>query len=320
MLKERIKIFMGNVFQRQVGVFLIFLIISASLWVVSALNNVVQRQIDYNLRITNVPDSVIFITPPPETVTVSVVGRGSHMLRHLIGTRPTININFRKFQNGDRLIVSHSAMTEILQSRLGDERKIQEIYPDTIGIFFTTRPPVELPVRVAVKISTTPSVHLYGSIVSDIDSVKVYGTGNALQKIHYISTADTHFSKVESDGAFKVPLIVPQGCRAIPDSVTVRFKVEPYVIKDKNLKIQPVGVPAGMNMTFHPSEVTATFRVPKSKGDELPSVNVYADYQTITKTDSGYVRIYIEPALSYVFLEKDSVRFYLNSYNGTGTH
>lgn len=311
---------MGNVFQRQVGVFLIFLAISASLWFVSALNNVVQRQIVYNLRISNVPDSVTFITKPPETITVSVLGRGSHMLRHLFGSHPTININFRKFQNGDRLVVSHGAMNEILQSRLGDERKIQEIYPDTLGIYFTTKPPVTVPLRIAAKLTTTPSVHIYGPIIADTDSVKVYGTAQALQKLHHISTSDAHISGISADGQCKVPLIVPAGCRAIPDSVTLRYKVEPYVIINKTIKIQAVGVPSGVHMSFNPDEVTTTFRIPKSRSDELPQVNVYVDYKSGLRSDSGYVRIYLEPALSYVFLENDSVMYYLNRYNDNYSH
>ena len=305
---------MGNVFRREVGVFLIFLAISAILWFVTSLNEVVQRQIVYNVEITNVPDSVTFIKSPPQTVTVSVVGRGSHMLRHWFGSRPKLNINFKKYKDGNRLILTHSSMLELVQSRIGDERQIQDIFPDTIGIYYTTNPPVKVPVKVDVTASTRLNVHLYGAIIADPDSVSIYTLGSLAQKIHSINTADIHFAEIGSNSVFRVPLVVPPGCKAVPDSVNVVIKVEPYVSVEKSIAVQAVGVPSGVEMILIPNEVKTIFRVPQSEADKLPDIRLVADYNSLSADDSTHISIYPDPYLPNVFPSVHTVEYYLNHY------
>lgn len=300
----------GNVFNHQVGVFLIFLAISTALWFVTSLNDEVQRQIDCHIRVVNVPDSVTFISEPPETVIAGVRGRGTHFIRQLLGSNPTVEIDFRHFSKNGRFAVSKSSLLDLIQTGLGDDRQIQDLYPDTIGVFYTSLPPETLPVKVDVGVSTSPNVSLDGPVVSLTDSVKVYGISSSLGKLRFVTTANVHFYDISANCVRRVPVSVPLGCRAVPDSVDVRIRVEPYVTETRMLDVEAVNLPEGCQVIFSPEKVRTSFRVPQSKRKNLPEVRVLADCAAIlTDTLSNSVPISADPWYSYIFLDADSVNF-----------
>ena len=132
-----IKRISGNVFNRQLGVFLIFVVISAVLWLVTTLNEVTQRQVEYKIQITNIPDSVVFVNSPPSDITVNIRGRGSHFIRDLLGFQPALNIDFSAFVKDSRIFVSKKDLTTLIKSDIGDGQQIQDINPDSISVLFT---------------------------------------------------------------------------------------------------------------------------------------------------------------------------------------
>lgn len=301
-----------KVFNRQVGIFLIFLAISTLLWFVTSLNEEVQRQVTCRLRLTNVPDSVVLISDPPEEVTATVRGRGTHFFRHLFGSEQTIDIDFRSYVKGNRFVIGKNAFVNLVQQKLGDDRLLQEVYPDTIGLYFTTYPPVKLPVKVEINVSPSRNMHLMGAPKSQTDSVLVYGIEGALRRIKAIKTADKTFADVSSSRVIRVPLVSPVGCRVVPDSVDIKINIEPYVTEVRNIPVTAINVPEGMEMVFKPSKVKASYRIPKSQRSNLPEVKVIADYTSVADNpDASTIAINIDPWRSYVFIDDDSVNFYL---------
>ena len=308
-----IKYLSGNTFRRQAGVFLIFICISAVLWVVTSLNEEVQRHVDCKVNITHVPDSVTFIKMPPVQVEARVRGRGTHMLRSLFGSQPVVNIDFDKFGRDDRLVVTSRDLVQLVQSTIGDERLIQNLTPDSIVLPYTTLPPVRVPVKIEVTATTRPNVCLYGHIKANIDSVDVYSTGNLATRVTSISTSNLHLENIGETTVVPVKLIVPRGCRVIPDTVRVTINVEPVVTVTRPMTVTPVNVPHGMKVILSPDKVNVSFRMPRSQRDKLPEVDVIADFESFNP-DSNQDKVAVSTAvwLPNVFIETDSVHFYLN--------
>ncbi len=308
-----IKRISGSAFSHQLGIFLIFLAISTLLWMATALNDEVQRQLECDVEVTNVPDSVTFISEPPSTITLNVRGRGTQFMRYLLGARPSISLDFRYYSKDNRFSVSKSNLLELIRNALGDEQSIQAIVPDSIGVYYTSLKPIRLPVKVAVTATTTPAVCLYGAITSQTDSVAVYAIGPVAEKLRYISTEDIRFTDISESTTRRVKMIAPTGCRVIPDSVTVNINVEPIVTEVREVDIVAINVPSSVEQfLLNPSKVHASFRVPRSQRDRLPEVKVVADYNTLSKdyTDKK-IGIRTTQLLPNVFLELDSVEYYV---------
>lgn len=312
-IDSAVKYVTGNTFRHQAGVFLIFVGISAVLWIVTTLNEEVQRHIDCTVRITNVPDSVTFISNPPGVVEVRVRGRGTHMLRNLFGSKPVLDIDFRKYGHDDRFSLSNRDLVQIVQNSIGDERLVQDLSPDSISVPYTTSPPLRLPVKVAVTATTRPNVTLFGHIRANIDSVNVYALGHVASKITYISTAEMHLNDLAASTTFPVRLMVPPGCRVVPETVDVTVNVEPMVTETRMLPIEPVNVPGHVRVLLAPEQVSVSYRMPRSQRNQLPDVRVIADFEGVD-LESGVDKIAIntDEWLPNVFVETDSVNFYFN--------
>lgn len=318
-ITDSIKRISGNAFSHQLGIFLIFLAISTLLWMATSLNEEVQRQLECEVEVTHVPDSVTFISEPPASIMINVRGRGTQFMRYLLGAKPSVTLDFRYYSKDNRFSVNKSTLLELIQNTLGDDPSIQAIAPDSIGVYYTSLKPIRLPVKVAVTATTTPAVCLYGAITSQTDSVSVYAIGRVAEKLRYISTEDIRFTNIAASTTRKVKMVAPTGCRVIPDSVTVHINVEPIVTEVRDIDIVPVNVPAGIEQfLLTPAKVRTSFRVPRSQRDRLPEVKVIADFNTLSKgyTDKK-IGIRTTQLLPNVFLELDSVDYYVKEARST---
>lgn len=299
-----------RLFSRQAAIFLIFLAISTVLWFVTSLNEEVQRQVTCRLQITGVPDSVVFINIPPEEVTATVRGRGTHVFRGFLSTDRTISIDFRKYVKGNRLVIGKTAFLGIVQQSLGDDRLVQEIYPDTLGLYFTGAPPVYMPVKLEVTAAATPNMHISSVSVVGSDTVKVYSADSELGGIKNIFTVQRAYNGISSSRVVRVPLVAPRGCRVVPDSIDVRIDVEPFVTVTRQLPVQAVNVPNDISLVLRPSKVTVSYRVPASMRNNLPQVSVLADYGSVAEHKAvNRMALSLDPWRSFVFLDRDSVEF-----------
>lgn len=301
-----------RVFNHQVGVFLIFVAISTILWFVTSLNEEIQRQVTCRVVVTNVPDTVTFISTPPTSVAATVRCKGTHLLRQFLGEEPTIRIDFRSYSHNNRLSLSKSNMFELVQSDLGDGRQVMAMYPDSIGLYYTSYPPFKVPIKVMVTATASPNMHIFGPVASTTDSVLIYSVNPNEHRRKAVPTVDVHFPDVSHNTTLRVPLVVPPGCRAVPDSVNVKINVEPYVTETRWLDVEAINAPDDVEITFTPAKVKTSYRVPQSRRLSLPAVRVVADYNSM-QGDNNKVEVSTDPWVSYIFLETDSVSYFFNN-------
>lgn len=297
--------------------FLVFIAISAVLWVVQSLNEEVQRDIRCTVRITNVPDSVTRVTPIPEAVNVSVRARGTQLLKYWWKQTPTISIDYRIYKTGNKIQFGESAMRAFFHSMVGQGSQVLSVTPDTLTIAFTSEAGVMLPVRSAVKVVPAPQYSLVGRVRLLTDSVEVFSLNGESSRMTYVPTQQISLIDIDKSQEVKVPLDLPPNSRAIPDSVKVSFQVEPLISKVRKVVITPVNVPAGMNLITVPSQVEVYYMVPMSlykKSDSDPRFRVEADYRDIRNADAEKIPIeLVGVPLDYtnVYMSADSVDYIL---------
>ncbi len=107
---ERLGVIVRSARGRNALMFLLFLMISAFLWLVLSLNEEEQYDVRMPVRITHVPDSITLISPGPEALNVSLRARGTQLLKMTLGSVPAVNIDFRAYRSGGFL---HLSTTEL---------------------------------------------------------------------------------------------------------------------------------------------------------------------------------------------------------------
>lgn len=248
-----------------------------------SLNDEVQRDYDLNLTITDLPDDVTLLTKNASTpvIKVSVKDKGVNLLSRQFSKNTDIKINYRDFANTDnnRLSLSETELSSAIRQFFGNTAVIVSQSPDSISVPYTTFPPVKVRVMVKSNVTPKPQYTLSGRLTPSVDSVLVY-SAHDMTDIGEILTETITLNGLVDTTQVKVKLIVPAGCRAVPDELTVTVPVEPLVSKRFDIPVEPINVPAGMTLVTFPSTVTFSCLVPMSMFNATGfPVKAYADWE-----------------------------------------
>lgn len=300
----------GVRFSRNVWTFLIFLFISFLLWLTMTLNEVIKRDVVCQLRYTNVPDSVTFITEPPRDVILNLKARGTQLLKYQFGEKPIIEIDFRYYSHANKISLSNSELRLAAQNAIGAELTIEALSPDTLGSVFTTSEPAHLPVAVNAVIVTAPNSRQFGPVTPLTDTVQVYSVKPLNDRVTYIETEPLKYYNVDKSFVSRVRLIPPSGCRVIPDSIDISVKVETVFARSKNVNIEIINVPGGYSLDLFTTVVKVDYIVPAREVNTQTDIRVVADFNSLPADFSTEtIPITLITSLKNAHLEVDEVGY-----------
>lgn len=262
--------------------FAVFVAIAALFWLILTLNDSVQDGCIVNVKITNKPDSVTFISEVPQTIHVEVKDKGSALMRTMWMKTPTVNLNFRELADNGQLICSRSDMMSALKETFGINATIISSSVDSLRLIYTDNPGKSIPVLVAVNASARAGYTVYGQPVSDPPRVTAYGPREIIDTLHRVFTKSYMESDLSESKQFMSELKSIPGVRLIPSKVQVNVKVEPLVAKEEIVAVVSENVPADENLLLFPSNVRVSYFVPMSEfSDEKKAVRVVVDYNEL---------------------------------------
>lgn len=285
-LKQRFSRFMAAVRSRRGRdslMFLLFVAISAILWLVLSLNEEEQFDVRLPMKITHVPDSVTLIHPGPEALNVSLRARGTQVLKMWAGAMPTVGIDFRAYRSNGLLHLNSTELKALARNAVGGSQ-VSVVYPDSLAIPYTTHPGFYMPVNIDYKVTTGPQSALHGRPRLSADSVKVFMSPGVALPDNYnaVVTEPIRLTGLSENDTRRVRLVGPAGSRVIPDSVDVSFEVEPLIFKSRKVVIEPINVPEGTKLITFPAQIDVLYMVPMSAyvGSD-PHFRIVADYRRI---------------------------------------
>ena len=271
---------------RDVMMFLLFVVISAALWVVLSLNEEEQFDLRMPVRITHVPDSVTLISSGPENLSTSITATGTTLMRMTLGKVPTVDRDFRAFRSGDYLHLSSADLKGLVRSAIRGSQVIV-VYPDSLTIPFTTSEGFRLPVIVDARVAAGPQSALVGHPRISTDSVNVYLAPDQMaDNFEAVTTEPIRMLGIDKTTTRRVKLIGPAHSRVIPDSIDITFEVEPLIFKSRKVVIEPVNVPKDMKLITFPAQTDVFYMLPTSQYKAGGThFRVVADFQTIKPGD-----------------------------------
>lgn len=291
--------------------FLIFVGIAAVFWYVLALNDETQSSYDLTLDITDVPDSVTFISTPPARVHVTVRDRGLNLMRYQLSGLPHLAINFREYAEEGRFRVTHSSLLSSLRRVFGSNATISSVTPDSLNVVYTTYPGKLVPIVLDYDVSAVSGM-VMGAPQIDVKEVEVFGTSK-MDTVKRVYTEKVVLGSLDKTTTVEVPLRQPAGTRVIPSSVNVTFVVQQLVKKESEVLVEPDNIPLGHDILFFPSRVRVSYYVPMNRyGETAVPVKVEASFNEAfnATTDKVAIRVVSQaPYVSNVELLQDSVEY-----------
>lgn len=274
---------------------MVFVGISAMFWLILTLNDSVQDNCVVNVRISNKPDSVTFISEVPKTIHVEVKDKGSSLMRTMWMKNPTVNLNFRELADNGQLICSRSDMMAALKETFGTNATIISSSIDSLRLIYTDRPGKSIPVVVSVKTGAKAGYIVYGKPVADPSRVTAYGPREIIDTLTKVLTKAYVESDLSESQGFSAELKGIPGVRLIPSSVYVKVNVEPLVAKEDIVTVVAENVPHDENLLLFPSTVRVSYYVPMSEfSDDRKAVRVVVDYNDVANHMGARIPLRIE--------------------------
>lgn len=264
-------------------IFLVFVAIAALFWFILALNDSVQDDFEVKVNIYNVPDSVTFITIPPQKIHVMVRDQGTNLWRNGVFGNAQVNIDFKDFSSDGQFKMRHSELTAALKNVFGPSASLLSSSVDSLSLTYTTLPGKRVPVVVSANLSTA-----VGKIISERptvtpSSVVVYSIRSVIDTISKVYTE--HFSRQNLEETIDVPVKL-QGLpnvRMEPSAVNVKVEVEPLVKKRATVNLQVQNLPEGMDLLLFPSVANVEYYLPMSRFNATSDdrIEVSVDFEDI---------------------------------------
>lgn len=267
---------------RSILTFAVFVGIAAMFWIILTLNDSVQDGCVVNVKISNKPDSITFISEVPKTIHVEVRDKGSSLMRTMWLKTPTVNLNFRELAEQGQLICSRSDMMSALKETFGSTATIISSSLDSLRLIYTDRPGKTIPVVAEVKATAKAGYIVYGQPVSDPPRVTAYGPREIIDSITRVMTKSYVEHDLSETRSFAAELKNILGVRLIPSKVNVKVNVEPLVAKEVMVTIVAENVPQDEDLLLFPSNVRVSYFVPLSEfSDDKKAVRVVVDYNDL---------------------------------------
>ncbi|MGM9675769.1 MAG: CdaR family protein [Bacteroidaceae bacterium] len=296
---KQTRVFLGGVRFRNILVFLFFLVVSASFWLMQTLNESLRVDVDVPLQLRNVPAAVVITTELPSEITVSLRDRGTSLVRFLRhkGLSPVV-LDFAKYDRGaesGHVQFQQAEIVRLLQLQLESTTRVEGIAPDTLELYYTRNKSRRLPVEVNGKIAAAPQNYLLGQSCQP-DSVEVFAPSQVLDTMQCVYTEKLDLSHLTETVHQNVRLQGQKGMKFDTTQVALTVVVDYYIERSVEVPIIGLNFPPDRQLRVFPSRATITFRVGavKSNRDWENSFVLAATYEELLSNEDARYKLHLK--------------------------
>ena len=277
-----------------------FLVISASFWFVSTLNDTYEMEIRVPLQIADVPQNVVITEPLPDSITFVLKDKGFMLLQHRLGDidRP-LRMPFRLYvgKNG-RGNVTPADVQKQFATRLTSSTRIMSVKSKHWDFCFNYGANKRVPVILDATLSTTPNFYI-SSITVSPDSVSIYASTKALDSIRTAKTEPLRIDNISQSFSQEAELLHVYGSKASPAKVRVNVVCEQLTEVQLLVPVTVVNAPEGVVVKTFPSrvEVRVAVGVKRSENIRAEQFSIVADYNELSPDNNAKlpIRVHNQP-------------------------
>ncbi len=293
---SRVRDFLFNMLNKEFLIFLFFLALSGSFWLLLKLNDIVEKELYIPIRLVNVPKNVVITNETDDTLRVTVKDKGFSLVPYFYGNRILpLNINFATYtKTTEKGSVSSTELQRMIYSMLYTSTRITSMKPDKWDYYYN----YGLNKRVPVKLSghVVPGASYYLSRTSFWpDSVTVYASPRLLDSIRYVPSETLNITNFTDTIVRKIRLKKIPKAKIMPSEVMMTLYPDILTEESFEVPVSAVNIPAGKILRTFPSRVKVRFIVGASmfrkiRPEEFKAV---VDYLELPKNTSEKCKPYI---------------------------
>ena len=286
-ITEMIRDFLFSTINKEFLIFLFFLVLSTTYWIMSVLNDTMEREIVVPVQLTEIPDNAIVLSDETIPLKVTVRDKGYTVAAYLFGDEPsTVKLPFATYARSEqKCMVSNAELTKLVSSQLYSSTKILSIKPEKLEFPYNQGQHKRLPVMLKGTVKPADSYHL-ARMTFDPDSVTVYSSPSILDSLRVAYTELVNIHNFNDTIQRKVKLTAIRASKIVPEEITLTLYPDILIEGSAMVTVTPINVPEGYTMRTFPSQIQVDYVVGASRYNsvDVSRFTIYADYAA---TDNG---------------------------------
>lgn len=296
-ISKRIKDFLLAKKSREFLIFLFFMFVSFSFWLLQVLNDDYETEYTVSLRMKDVPDNVVLTSELPSNMKITLKDRGTVLVNYSWGQGLLpLTLDFTEYSDkGNQVRIPSMSLAKKISAQLSQSTKLVAIKPDTLEFIYTKGAAKTVPVKLCGTITPERQYYVSDTIFSP-DSVRVYAPKAILDTITAAYTKTVDFEGVSDTVRKRVSIAPVKGARFIPDYSDLTLKVDVYAEKTVDVPVVGVNFPHDKVLRTFPSKVKVTFQIGLSRFMEVGAddFQVVVDYNDLQNEGGDKCRLQLK--------------------------
>ena len=300
---------------KQTFIFLFFLALSTTFWVLQTLNETYEEEYAIPLELRNVPNNVVITTELPKTLHITLRDKGSVLLSYKYTRRfKPIVVNFDDYANASgHVVIQGSEFTRQISSQLISSTQLLGTKPETLEFYYNYGLCKRVPVVVQADIQTGRLFSLANTFMSQ-DSVTVYASKELLDTITGAYTQPLRLKNVSDTTRVNAAFLPVRGAKFLPAKVHLTFCIDRLVEKTVQVPVQQVNFPASKQLRTFPATVSVTFQVAMGQYRNITSDNfvLVVNYEDLLKNKTNLCHLSLKTiptGVSHVRISPQDVEY-----------
>ena len=294
--------FLLRLLNKEFLIFLFFLALSGVFWLITTMNEVLEKEVAVPVQIVNVPDNIVLTSELQDTIRVTLRDKGYVMAAYWFTDHlQPLKINFSNYSKTDgHGVVTGAELMRLVRQQLYKSTEVRSVKPEKIELFFNHGLHKKVPVMFRGKIGAAQNYFITQTKLVP-DSVDVYATNDMLNSITFVTTEYTSREKVSTSEKKQVSLQKKNGVKMVPDAVSLEIEADVLTESTVEVPVVAVNMPEGKVLRTFPSQVKVRYVVGSQLVDQVfpRGFRVEADYRDLQdeKSDKCTLRLVAKPEL-----------------------
>lgn len=269
---------------RQSLVFLIFIAVAFSLWLLKALNEEYETDISVEVAVTGLPPGVELDVDDKSKMQmqVTVHGNGTALIGYMFGDPLKIEVDYSEFNdNNGSLSIPVSQLKNRVSSKLNSYTTLVHFKGESFGVKIK-RKLKNLPISVVADVKPAPGYEIK-SVKTETEHLLVSAPPSYYSWLKNIEVGGVTCSDIASDTVFELSVISSKKYVDIDQkSVKLMVDVEPLATVEKKIPLVFVNLPYDVvgdvkSVYDTPDYVSVKFEVSKENFDKAMSDSIVAE-------------------------------------------
>jgi hypothetical protein len=270
---------------RRIFSFFICLLISAFLWLISALNRSYTRTVAIPVKFVNFPVGKRIVNKLPPYIMADIKTSGAKLLMLLVKKSiAEITIDVSAVTNKKSLSGNASVNTVVfignLSKLLNTDVDLIKVKPDSIRFIFGKTFTKKVFIKPQVQINYNMPQGIFKRIKVTPQFITISSDSATLSKIDTLYTEKLVLNnlnqKVEQQTDIQLPEELDGLVALSTQKVTLHINLDEYAQKTIQLPVQVLNIPAGTSVKIFPATVNVTITVPYNLFDSLNASTIKA--------------------------------------------